>query len=338
MRIGHRPMRDKRITTHVALTARAFGASNIIVDQHDDELENTIRKVVSNFGGNFSIESGITPQKAMKSFKGVVAHLTMYGQRVDDVIDQVRESTKDKDLMIVVGAEKVPFDIYERADFNVSVTNQPISEVSALGIFLDRYFRGSELLKSTLGRMNVLPSSLGKNVKMIPNREDCLRILEEEGAEERIIRHVSKVAEIALDIAGRTGANPDLVQAGALLHDIGRTVTHGIDHAVAGAGLLREKGILEEVVLIVERHTGAGIPEDEAEELGLPSGNYVPETLEEKIVAHADNLVYRDRKIPLKQALESYEKKGLQKAGERIARLHHEISTLAGIDLDAIDL
>lgn len=329
-------MRDKRITTHVALTARAFGASRILVDLHDEELEGTIRKVVSNFGGDFRIETGVKPQAALKNFKGVVAHLTMYGQRVDDIIDEIRASTEDKDLVVVVGAEKVPFDIYERADYNVSVTNQPISEVSALGIFLDRYFKGNELNNSALGRMNVLPSALGKNVKMIPNREDCLRMLEEEGADEKILGHVTKVTEIALEIGRRTGANLDLIQAGALLHDIGRTVTKGIEHAISGAKILRERGILEDVVLIVERHTGAGIPLDEAKELGLPPADYIPETLEQKIVAQSDNLVSRDRKIKLEQVLESYEKKGLQKAASRIARLHHELSSLAGIDLDEI--
>ena len=60
-RYGHRPMRDKRVTTHVALTARAFGASGIIVDTGDEQLEKSIRKVVNDFGGDFSIPSGFCP-------------------------------------------------------------------------------------------------------------------------------------------------------------------------------------------------------------------------------------------------------------------------------------
>lgn len=329
-------MRDKRITTHVALTARAFGANSIIIDQHDEELENTIRKVVTNFGGNFHISSGVKPSAALKNFTGVIVHLTMYGERVGDVIERVREKTSDQDLMIVVGAEKVPFVVYERADFNVSVTNQPISEVSALGIFLDRYFQGSELENTIKGRMNVIPSVLGKKVEMIPTKKECLELLKEEGASEKIIDHVTSVAELAEKMATRLNANLDLVQAGAMLHDIGRTVTKGIEHAVKGAEILRGKEILEEVVLIVERHTGAGITRDEAVKLGLPDKDYVPLTLEQKIVAHADNLISRDKVITIGQVTESYRKKGLEMAARRIEELHAELSSLLGFDVDKL--
>ena len=58
LRLGHRPERDKRITTHVALTARAFGAKGIFVSTKDEVLENSIRSVVDRFGGDFTIETG----------------------------------------------------------------------------------------------------------------------------------------------------------------------------------------------------------------------------------------------------------------------------------------
>ncbi|AKA48876.1 tRNA 2'-O-methylase [uncultured archaeon] len=336
LRIGHRPLRDKRITTHVALTARAFGADSILVDQHDVELENTISKVVSNFGGNFTIESGVKPGNTIKKFDGITVHLTMYGQRLGDVVDSIRAESADKDLLIVVGAEKVPFDIYEKANFNVSVTNQPISEVSALGIFLDRYFEGAELENRIIGRMNVVPTKLGKKVEMIPKKEECLDLLIQEGATERIINHVTKVSELASLMAERLNANRDLVRAGALLHDIGRTVSNGIDHAIRGAEIIRSRGLMEELARIVERHTGAGIPTGEAVKLGLPPKDYIPETIEEKIVAHADNLVSKDEIVPIARVIDAYDRKGLKKAAERIMALHSELSELMEFDVDEL--
>lgn len=336
LRIGHRPLRDKRITTHVALTARAFGANSILVDQHDDELEETIGKVVNNFGGTFSIKTGIKPSSAIKSFSGKVVHLTMYGERVDECVTNVRSAVGDGDLMIIVGAEKVPFDIYEKADFNVSVTNQPISEVSAVAIFLDRFFQGKQMSNSIRGRMNVIPTPLGKRVEMIPSEQESVQIMRDEGATERILNHVQAVKDLAVKIAGPLKANLPTVIAGSILHDVGRTVTNGIDHAVKGAEILRNRGMSSEIISIVERHTGAGIPKDEAVALGLPPGEYVPQTLEEKIVAHADNLIHGTRVITLEQLVEMYRKKGLEKAAERIISLHDELSNLIGFNLNRL--
>ena len=136
MRIGHRPERDKRVTTHVALSSRALGARGIYVDTEDHKLEENIRSVVERFGGDYTIKTGITWKQAIKDFKGKVVHLTMYGERVDEALPHI---PKDEDIMIIVGAEKVPIEVYERADFNVSVGNQPHSEIAALAIFLDRF-------------------------------------------------------------------------------------------------------------------------------------------------------------------------------------------------------
>ena len=86
MRIGHRPERDKRVTTHVALSSRALGAKGIYVDTEDPVLEENIRSVATRFGGDYSIQTGVTWQKATKDFKGKIVHLTMYGQRVDEAL------------------------------------------------------------------------------------------------------------------------------------------------------------------------------------------------------------------------------------------------------------
>ncbi len=162
LRIGHRPQRDKRITTHVALVARAFGADRIIITTKDEKIEKTVRDIVERFGGNFEILSGIPLKRAIKDFKGTIVHLTMYGLPVDDVIPKIQ---KDKHLMIIVGAEKVPREIYEIADFNIAVGNQPHSEVAALAIFLDRFFEGKELKREFKNaKMKVIPQERGKRV------------------------------------------------------------------------------------------------------------------------------------------------------------------------------
>ena len=162
LRIGHRPQRDKRITTHVALVARAFGADRIIITTKDEKIEETVKDIVQRFGGDFEILSGISLKKVIRDFKGTIVHLTMYGLPVDDVIPKI---PKDEDLMIIVGAEKVPREIYELADFNVAVGNQPHSEVAALAIFLDRFFEGRELRKEfENAKMRVIPQERGKKV------------------------------------------------------------------------------------------------------------------------------------------------------------------------------
>ena len=161
MRIGHRPERDKRVTTHVALSSRALGAKGIYVDTLDEKLEENVRSVAERFGGDFAIKTGVRWQSAVRDFKGKVVHLTMYGQRIDESLPRI---PRDEDLMIIVGAEKVPREVYDRADFNVSVGNQPHSEIAALAIFLDRLTGGEALYSDRHGRMTVVPNERGKTV------------------------------------------------------------------------------------------------------------------------------------------------------------------------------
>ena len=167
LRIGHRLGRDKRITTHVALVARAFGANKILVDTVDKKIMETISSTCTRFGGNFEIETGVDAKKILKQWNGVIVHLTMYGEQVENSIKKI---DKKKDLLIVVGAEKVPPFVYEMADFNVAVGNQPHSEVAALAIFLDRYNKGSWQRKKFDGKIEILPSHKGKKVITKKNR------------------------------------------------------------------------------------------------------------------------------------------------------------------------
>ncbi|MCL2334345.1 MAG: tRNA (cytidine(56)-2'-O)-methyltransferase [Candidatus Methanoplasma sp.] len=161
LRIGHRPQRDKRVTTHVALSSRALGASGIYVDMADRVLEENIRSVVDRFGGNYTIETGIQWKKLLKEFDGEIVHLTMYGQRFDESLPKI---SREKDLLIVVGAEKVPPEVYQAADFNISVGNQPHSEIAALAIFLYSFTDGRNLYSDRNGNLTVIPNERGKTV------------------------------------------------------------------------------------------------------------------------------------------------------------------------------
>jgi len=161
LRIGHRISRDKRITTHVALVARAFGADKIFIDSKDIKIEDNICSICNRFGSNFKIESGVDKKKIIRNWTGKIVHLTMYGDRLDESIKKIDIK---KDILIIVGAEKVPPEIYEIADYNVSVGNQPHSEVAALAIFLDRLTKGEWLKNNFNGKIEILPCNTGKRV------------------------------------------------------------------------------------------------------------------------------------------------------------------------------
>ena len=161
LRLGHRIGRDKRITTHVALVARAFGADNIIISAKDQQIESNIGSICKRFGGNFKIETGLDHKKIIKQWNGNIVHLTMYGETLNKSINAI---DKKKNLLIIVGAEKVPPEIYEMADFNVSIGNQPHSEVASLALFLDRYNGGKWQEKQFNGKIEILPDNTRKNV------------------------------------------------------------------------------------------------------------------------------------------------------------------------------
>ena len=164
LRLGHRPARDKRITTHVGLVARAFNANRMLVDKKDEKLETTLQSVVSRFGGSFDIKTGVGWRKVLQNWQGKIIHLTMYGEHVDNVIDNV---SKEEELLIVIGSEKVPRDVYDMADYNVAIGHQPHSEVAALAIFLDRLYKGKELKKKFNGKVQILDCPKGKIVEEI---------------------------------------------------------------------------------------------------------------------------------------------------------------------------
>lgn len=165
LRLEHRAGRDKRVSTHCALVARAFGAERLLyTGQKDSEMEDVVRRMVSEWGGRFSIEHVSSWRNAVKDFRensgGVSIHLTMYGLPVQGTIQDIR---KEKNLLILIGGGKVPMEVYHGVDMNVAVTNQPHSEISALSVILHEYFRGKELsLDFGKAKRKIIPQKAGK--------------------------------------------------------------------------------------------------------------------------------------------------------------------------------
>ena len=133
--------------------------------------------------------------------------------------------------------------------------------------------------------------------------QDCIALLRRAGCSEGVIAHCRAVRDLALDFTSDPIVDRDLVEVGALLHDIGRGVTHDLHHAQVGGEICRSLGLDEAVASIVERHIGAGLTADECSLLGLAPRDCVPRTIEEKIVAHTDNLVKGGRVITLEERL-----------------------------------
>lgn len=167
LRLDHRLGRDTRITTHVCLTARAFGADKVILSgEHDKHIIGSAQKVVENWGGDFQVEYQKSYRPVIKEHKEKgfeIIHLTMYGKHVEDVVPTIRDNNRDK--LIIVGGSRVPTDVYEAADWNLSVTNQPHSEVAALAICL-HYMMDGEELKTVYddGKMQIVPNNEHKEV------------------------------------------------------------------------------------------------------------------------------------------------------------------------------
>ena len=162
-RLGHRISRDKRISTHCSLVARAFGATGMFYSgQKDPGLEDSVKKVVKNWGGKFRLKYEKNWKRFLGNWKGKIAHLTVYGVPLEKAMKKIRPA-KGK-LLVVIGGEKVPGEVYHLSDWNVSVTGQPHSEVASLALFLDRVFRGKEFSLRFKGKLKVVPQERGKKV------------------------------------------------------------------------------------------------------------------------------------------------------------------------------
>lgn len=170
----------------------------------------------------------------------------------------------------------------------------------------------------------------------LPSREECIDFLKDAGCSESVIEHCIAVEKHAIKIAQKTKADLEIVSRGALLHDIGRGKTHGIRHAVIGADIARNLGLSEEIACIIEKHIGAGLTPSEAESLQLPKRDYMLKTLEEKIVAHADNLVGEHMVRPISDVVDRLKERGYSEVAQKVLDLHKELSDICGVDLDQI--
>jgi len=176
--------------------------------------------------------------------------------------------------------------------------------------------------------------------------EDVLRVWDKYNLQENVRKHCMKVAEIALRIAERVKNNGydvdlDAVKKGALLHDLGRAITHApFEHFIISGELLRKEGFDEKIVKIAERHFSAGVSEEDARRLGLRVvKNFMPETIEEKIVCYADKVTRGDNEIPFKEFLKRLDELEREhpetawftkKTRERILKIREELERLAG--------
>jgi uncharacterized protein len=156
-------------------------------------------------------------------------------------------------------------------------------------------------------------------------------VLVNAGCSMDVVAHCRAVSRMALSLAlrARVEMDPELVRRGGLFHDIGRSRTHGIRHALAGVEIAEGLGFPGELVGIIACHIGAGITAREAERLGLPRKDYLPLTREEKLVSYADNLISGTRELQFHEALDRFKDiLGPDHEGvELFIKQHHEIQS-----------
>ncbi|MDJ0274606.1 MAG: tRNA (cytidine(56)-2'-O)-methyltransferase [Nitrososphaerota archaeon] len=177
LRLSHRIGRDERVTTHVGLTARAFGAKGIaIAGDYDPGVLESLRRVTEVWGGPFEVQYVGDWREYLRSAKSrgdLVVHLTMYGVPLPEVLEELRRALSERNMVVVVGSSKVPREVYELADLNVSIGNQPHSEVAALAVFLDRLLDGLVFrISFPDARLRVVPHPRRKVV--LRRREEAL--------------------------------------------------------------------------------------------------------------------------------------------------------------------
>ena len=170
---------------------------------------------------------------------------------------------------------------------------------------------------------------------LLPNREQAIELLHKSKCPQQVINHCIAVANLALETAKKISANGlevnlELVEAGALLHDLGRSKNHTVDHGLIGAQMAQSIGLPESVISIIKRHVGGGITAEEAAWFGWPKDTYAPQTLEEKIVSYADKLIDHSKRVPIELEIKRLQKENKVEAAERVRKLNEEITSLLG--------
>jgi uncharacterized protein len=169
----------------------------------------------------------------------------------------------------------------------------------------------------------------------LPTREQAIELLRKNHCSPQIINHCLAVADLSLEIATqlqKKGQTPDLklVEAGALLHDIGRSKTNSVNHGVIGGKIAETEALPEPVIKIIKRHVGGGFTPEEAALFGWPPDVYAPSSLEEKIVSYADKLIDNSnrKRVPIDVEISKLQAKGHKDGAERVRKLHEEMTTL----------
>lgn len=171
----------------------------------------------------------------------------------------------------------------------------------------------------------------------LPTPSQAIEALIKAGCSPQVVEHCKVVSQLAVRLAGLAkekgiDVNIELVRVGGLLHDVGRSRSHGVEHGYIGSTLVESYGFPLAVARIVERHVGSGIPAEEAAKLGLPKKDFIPQTLEEKSVSYADKLIEGKRRIPFDEALDDVAKDlgSNHPAIGRLRLLHEELLSLIG--------
>jgi uncharacterized protein len=170
---------------------------------------------------------------------------------------------------------------------------------------------------------------------LLPNREQAIELLRKNHCPPQVINHCVAVADLALETAKKLSAkglkvNLELVEVGAILHDLGRSKNHTVDHGLIGAQMAQSIGLPEQVISIIKRHVGGGVTTEEAALFGWPKDIYIPQTLEEKIVSYADKLVDHSKRVPIELEIKRLQKENKVEAAERVRKLSGEITSLLG--------
>ena len=169
----------------------------------------------------------------------------------------------------------------------------------------------------------------------IPVYEEAIIILEKVDCSQLVIQHCIAVSHVAVNLAKKLqakGVEVDLVlvEIGSLLHDIGRSKTHTVQHAFLGSQIVASFNLSKSLIKIVERHIGSGIPSEEAVKLGLPNKDFIPQTLEEKIVSYADKLISGNREMSFKEAFRRF--------SEDLGKSHPAIKRFKKIHLELMQM
>lgn len=168
----------------------------------------------------------------------------------------------------------------------------------------------------------------------LPSREQAIELLHKNKCSQTVIDHCIAVTDLAVEIGSKLESkgfkiNLQLVEAGAILHDIGRSKSNSVDHGLFGAKIVESEGLPKEIANVIRRHVGGGITSEEAMHFGWPKDGYMPQTLEEKIVSYSDKRIEKENRVPIILEINKLNEKH-KEAAERVRKLHEELTNLLG--------